>query len=71
LLVTEGQTGLMPTLVEITGPIASGKTTVAELLAKRCESKGLTVVIADVDDVAAMVAGPGAVACPSCGRTTW
>jgi adenylylsulfate kinase-like enzyme len=52
----------MPTLVTITGPIASGKNTVAELLAKRCQSKGLTVVIADVDDVAAMVTGLGAAA---------
>lgn len=52
----------MPTLVAITGPIASGKSTVAALLAKRCESKGLTAVIADVDDVAAMVTGPGAAA---------
>jgi hypothetical protein len=50
----------MPTLVAITGPIAAGKNTVAELLAKRCESNGRTVVIADVDDVAAMVTGPGA-----------
>jgi adenylylsulfate kinase-like enzyme len=55
-------TGLMPTLVAITGPIASGKNTVAEILARRCESEGLTVVIADVDDVAAMVTGPGAAA---------
>ena len=55
-------TCLMPTLVAITGPIASGKNTVAELLAKRCESKGLTVVIADIDDVAAMVTGLGAAA---------
>jgi hypothetical protein len=52
----------MPTLVAITGPIASGKNTVAGLFAKRCESNGLTVVIADVDDVAAMVTGPGAAA---------
>jgi hypothetical protein len=52
----------MPILVTIAGPIASGKNTVAELLAKRCESRGLTVVIADVDDVAAMVTGPGAAA---------
>jgi thymidylate kinase len=50
----------MPVLVAITGPIASGKTTVAALLAKRCEGNGLTAVIADVDDVAAMVTGPGA-----------
>lgn len=55
-------TGLVPTLVAITGPIASGKTTVAALLAERCASKGLTVVIAEVDDVAAMVTGPGAAA---------
>lgn len=50
----------MPTLVTITGPIASGKNTVATLLAERCTRGGLTVVLADVDDVAAMVAAPGA-----------
>jgi shikimate kinase len=55
-------TCLVPILVTITGPIASGKNTVAELLAKRCENTGLTVVIADVDDVAAMVTGAGAAA---------
>jgi hypothetical protein len=52
----------MPVLVTITGPIASGKNTVAELLAKRCGSAGLTVVIADVEEVAAMVTGSGAAA---------
>jgi hypothetical protein len=50
----------MPILVTITGPIAAGKNTVADLLAEHCVSTGRTVVIADVDDVAAMVAGPGA-----------
>lgn len=49
-------------LVTITGPIASGKNTVAALVADRCVKDGLTVVIADVDDVAAMVARPGAAA---------
>jgi hypothetical protein len=50
----------MPILVTITGPIGAGKNTVADLLAEHCVSTGRTVVIADVDDVAAMVAGPGA-----------
>lgn len=50
----------MPTLVTITGPIAAGKNTVANLLAERCIGTGRTVVIADVDDVAAMVCAPGA-----------
>jgi hypothetical protein len=50
----------MPTLVTIAGPIASGKSTVAAFLAQRCSREGRTVVIADVDDVAAMVAEPGA-----------
>jgi dephospho-CoA kinase len=49
----------MPTLVTIAGPIASGKSTVAAFLAQRCSREGRTVVIADVDDVAAMVAEPG------------
>lgn len=48
-------------LVTITGPIASGKNTVAVSLAHRCAEDGRTVVIVDVDDVAAMVAGPGPV----------
>ena len=47
-------------LVTITGPIAAGKNTVASALAERCTADGHTVVIADVDDVAAMVAGDGA-----------
>jgi thymidylate kinase len=50
----------MPILVTITGPIGAGKNTVADLLAEHCVSTGRSVVIADVDDVAAMVAGPGA-----------
>jgi hypothetical protein len=48
-------------LVTMTGPIAAGKNTVAVGLAARCAEDGRTVVIADVDDVAAMVAGPGPV----------
>lgn len=52
----------MPTLVTVTGPIASGKNTVAALLADRCGGVGLTVVIVDLDDVAAMVTAPGAAA---------
>ena len=50
------------TLVTITGPIASGKNTIASALADRCAEDGLSVVIADVDDVAAMVSGSGAAA---------
>jgi len=42
------------------GPIAAGKNTIADLLAEHCVITGRTVVIADVDDVVAMVAGPGA-----------
>ena len=44
----------------LTGPIAAGKNTVAEKLAGRLTDQGRTVVIADVDDVAAMVGPPGA-----------
>ncbi len=50
----------MPILISITGPIAAGKNTTANAVAKRCLSDELTVVIADVDDVAAMVEPPGA-----------
>ena len=49
----------VPTLVAITGPISAGKNAAAEDLAKRCTASGMTVVIADIDDVAAMVVGPG------------
>jgi adenylylsulfate kinase-like enzyme len=50
----------MSHLVILTGPIAAGKNTVAEALARRLTACGRTVVVADVDDVAAMVAPPGA-----------
>lgn len=52
----------MPHLITITGPIASGKNTVATLVARRCTEAGRSAVIVDVDEVAAMVAGPGAAA---------
>ena len=47
-------------LVMITGPIAAGKNTVAEHLARTFTARGHTVVVADVDDVADMVRIPGA-----------
>lgn len=50
----------MPILITITGPIAAGKNTVADLVAEHCVRTGRTVVIADVDDVADMVGPPGA-----------
>jgi hypothetical protein len=50
----------VPQLVVLTGPIAAGKNTVADDLARRLTGRGKTVVIADVDDVAAMVGLPGA-----------
>jgi len=50
----------MPQLVVLTGPIAAGKNTVADKLAERLTDRGKTVVVADVDDVAGMVATPGA-----------
>ncbi|MBO0812701.1 MAG: hypothetical protein J2P23_11745 [Microlunatus sp.] len=50
----------MPLLITITGPIAAGKNTVADLLAEQVVRTGRTAVIADVDDVADMVAAPGA-----------
>jgi len=49
----------MPQLVIITGPLAAGKNTAANSVAQALRSKDRTVVIADVDDVAAMVAEPG------------
>ena len=48
----------MPILITITGPIAAGKNTVAELLADHVLSTGRTVVVVDVDDVADMLRMP-------------
>lgn len=50
----------MPQLVILTGPIAAGKNTVADKLTQHLTQHGRTVVVADVDDVAAMVGAPGA-----------
>ncbi|WP_158632028.1 AAA family ATPase [Micromonospora sp. Llam0] len=50
----------MAQLIVLTGPIAAGKNTVAELLADLLTDAGRTVVVADVDEVAAMVRRPGA-----------
>ena len=49
----------MPRLITITGPIAAGKNTVADLIAAHYASTGQTTVIADVDDVAHMIVTPG------------
>jgi hypothetical protein len=46
--------------VILTGPIAAGKNTVADRLTQLLTGQGHTVVVADVDDVAAMVGAPGA-----------
>jgi hypothetical protein len=48
----------VPVLKSIVGPIAAGKSTVAELVAERCVETGRTVVVADVDDVAFMLRPP-------------
>jgi shikimate kinase len=50
----------MAQLVVITGPIAAGKSTVASLIADALAVLGRSAVLVDVDDVASMVAGPGA-----------
>lgn len=50
----------MAHLVVVTGPIAVGKNTVADALALMMTARGHSAVVADVDDVAAMVAEPGA-----------
>lgn len=52
----------MPQLVVLTGPIAAGKNTTAEVLVRRAADRGLRVVVVDLDDVAAMVGPPGAAA---------
>jgi hypothetical protein len=51
-----------PQLVVLTGPLAAGKNTVADGLSEELTARGRTVVIADVDQVAAMVGPPGAAA---------
>jgi hypothetical protein len=50
----------MPQLVILTGPIAIGKNTAADKLGERLIGRRRIVVVADVDDVAGMVATPGA-----------
>ncbi len=50
----------MPELVILVGNIAAGKNTTASNLAAALTARGRTSVIADVDDVAAMVTPPGA-----------
>ena len=52
----------MADLVMLTGPIAAGKNTVADHLARQFTDSGCTVVVADVDDIADMVGTPGAAA---------
>jgi adenylylsulfate kinase-like enzyme len=52
----------MAQLVVITGPITAGKNTVASVIADRLSMLGRSGVLVDVDDVAAMVAAPGAAA---------
>ncbi len=52
----------MAQLVVITGPIAAGKNTVALRIAEGLTALGRLAVLVDVDDVAAMVACPGAAA---------
>lgn len=49
-----------PQLVVLTGPIAAGKNSVADEISRRLTGAGQTVVVVDVDDVAAMVGPPGA-----------
>lgn len=39
-------------LVTVTGPIGAGKSTIAELLARRTQAVGMTASLADLDDLA-------------------
>lgn len=55
-------TASVPRLVVLTGPIAAGKNATAEAVTSRLTSRGLRVVLVDLDDVAAMVGPPGAAA---------
>lgn len=55
-------TGPVPRFVAFTGPIAAGKNAAAAALAARVVERGWTVVLVDLDEVAAMVGPPGAAA---------
>lgn len=46
----------MPILITIVGPIAAGKNATADLIAQHCVKTGRTVVVADADDIAHVVA---------------
>ncbi len=52
----------MARLVVLVGPIAAGKSSVANRLAELLTARGTTVVVVDVDDIAGMVRTPGAAA---------
>jgi len=45
-------------LVLVTGPVGSGKTTIAKLLASRARSRGMTAAALDMDDFVLMFNGP-------------
>lgn len=51
-----------PQLIVLTGPIAAGKNAVADQLSRQLTAGGHTVVVVDLDNVAAMVGHPGAAA---------
>ncbi len=51
-----------PGLLVLTGPLAAGKSTVAQRVSQMLTQRRRTVVVVDVDEVAAMVGPPGAAA---------
>jgi adenylylsulfate kinase-like enzyme len=53
-LVAVGTIMRMPTLLVIAGPIAAGKSTIAEVLALRMASDGIATANVDLDEVARM-----------------
>lgn len=52
-----GKSGRVPHLVVIIGPIASGKSTVARLLAARLREAGRAAAVLDLDDVVDTIGG--------------
>jgi len=48
----------VPELVVVTGPIASGKSSVTKMLAERLKEAGRTTAVIDLDDIVAMLHAP-------------
>jgi adenylylsulfate kinase-like enzyme len=52
-----GRLNAVPTLVVIVGPIASGKSTVADALGERFRASGRQVAVLDLDELVETIGG--------------